>query len=430
MEKVTGDCTSHGTITDTWTFTYDGDGIRVKEEYSGTGDSYTKYFFAGGAYEVYDDGSSTTTKRYYSIAGMMVAMDDGTDLVYFAQDHLSSASLVMDDSGTLQSENRYMPFGEVRDINGVTNITETDFGYTGQRNITDIGLMDYNARFYSPTLMRFIQPDTIVPDSLRPQSFNRYSYVVNNPMIFIDPTGNHGRPTNGCYRNPNCNSSNLKNKISYSPGTTLVGGSGSNGGAQGGSLPGGADEDVEEKEKEKNPPNNPSISIKGEAEYEVTIEGSWIELGTFADSWVIWGDFPLYANDNGFGVASSGLLGYIDISYDYTGKFTFDIGLGLPYQAGDSGIGASLIYDTSTGPLVNLSGGSGWTGEGRYFIYNRETSGNQETIIQKGVYGKNKHMGETMLAGYAVGAFAIYAYAKLQAGQNPFDFPIPEGVSP
>jgi RHS repeat-associated protein len=149
----------------------------------------TKYYFAGGAYEIQDDGSTQTTLKYYSIAGMMVAMDDGTDLVYFANDHLSSASLVMDDSGTLQSENRYMPFGEVRDINGVTNITETDFGYTGQRNITDIGLLDYNARFYSPTLMRFTQPDTIIPNPSNPQSYNRYSYVLNNPLIHIDPTG-------------------------------------------------------------------------------------------------------------------------------------------------------------------------------------------------------------------------------------------------
>lgn len=70
------DCTSHGTTTDTWTFTYDGDGVRVKEAYSGTGDSYTKYYFAGGAYEIEVVGETTTIKRYYSIAGMMVAMKE------------------------------------------------------------------------------------------------------------------------------------------------------------------------------------------------------------------------------------------------------------------------------------------------------------------------------------------------------------------
>jgi RHS repeat-associated protein len=159
------------------------------EEYSGTGSSYTKYFFAGGAYEIEVVGENTTVKRYYSIAGMMVAMDNGTSLVYFAQDHLSSTSLVMDDEGGLLSQTRYMPFGEVREISGVTNITETDFGYTGQRNLEDIGLMDYDARFYSPTLGRFLQPDTIVPEPGNPQAWNRYSYVNNNPLIYTDPTG-------------------------------------------------------------------------------------------------------------------------------------------------------------------------------------------------------------------------------------------------
>ena len=67
-------------------------------------------------------------KKYYSLE-----MHTGTDLVYFANDHLTSASLVMDDAGALQSENRYMPFGEVRTISGMTNISETDFGFTGQR---------------------------------------------------------------------------------------------------------------------------------------------------------------------------------------------------------------------------------------------------------------------------------------------------------
>ncbi len=51
------------------------------------------------------------------------------------------------------------------------------------------GLMDYKARFYSPYLNQFTQPDTIVPDPINPQSWNRYSYVRNNPINFNDPTG-------------------------------------------------------------------------------------------------------------------------------------------------------------------------------------------------------------------------------------------------
>jgi RHS repeat-associated protein len=70
-----------------------------------------------------------------------------------------------------------------------TLITQTDFGYTGQRNNAYINLIDYGARFYSPALGRFTQPDSIVPDPANSQSLNRYSYVRNSPINYTDPTG-------------------------------------------------------------------------------------------------------------------------------------------------------------------------------------------------------------------------------------------------
>jgi len=64
----------------------------------------------------------------------------------------------------------------------------------------DIGLMDYKARFYSPVLNRFIQPDSIVPDPTNPQAWNRFSYVYNRPTVFNDPTGHDPWwcPNSGC----------------------------------------------------------------------------------------------------------------------------------------------------------------------------------------------------------------------------------------
>jgi hypothetical protein len=49
--------------------------------------------------------------------------------------------------------------------------------------------MDYKARFYDATLMRWTQPDTIVPGAGNPQSLNRFSYVLNQPILFNDPSG-------------------------------------------------------------------------------------------------------------------------------------------------------------------------------------------------------------------------------------------------
>jgi RHS repeat-associated protein len=51
------------------------------------------------------------------------------------------------------------------------------------------GLMFYNARFYSPYLNHFTQPDSIVPDPYHPQDWDRYSYARNNPLKYTDPSG-------------------------------------------------------------------------------------------------------------------------------------------------------------------------------------------------------------------------------------------------
>jgi len=94
---------------------------------------------------------------------------------------------VLSDSGALLSQQSYMPFGQVR--NSIGSITQTDFGYTGQRNEAYTDLMDYRSRWYDGLLGRFIQPDSIVPGAGNPQNLNRFAYVLNSPVKNTDPTG-------------------------------------------------------------------------------------------------------------------------------------------------------------------------------------------------------------------------------------------------
>ena len=105
-------CSNMGGVKEHWTFFYDGDGVRVKETHTDFETSpttiTTRLFLFGGTYEINDDGgASESVTKYYSLAGMRVAMREGTDVSYFAADHLSSSSVVMDDTGTLLSQNRY-----------------------------------------------------------------------------------------------------------------------------------------------------------------------------------------------------------------------------------------------------------------------------------------------------------------------------------
>jgi len=102
--------------------------------------------------------------KYYQLGSQKVAMlqqfEDGTDtLSYLHGDHLGSTSLTTDDVGGQVSSVRYTPYGRERSVLGNS---PTDFGFTSQRNEASFGLMDYNARYYSPVLGRFISPDTIL----------------------------------------------------------------------------------------------------------------------------------------------------------------------------------------------------------------------------------------------------------------------------
>jgi len=146
----------------------------------------SKTLYVGGIYEVdkASGGSVTRTVTYYPVAG---AMRINSTLYYVLKDHLGSASVVTDASGNILGEQRYYPFGETRLTTGTIY---TDKLFTGQREITGLGIYHYQARFYSPKLGRFLSADTIVPGYANPQSLNRYSYVINNPLLYIDPSGN------------------------------------------------------------------------------------------------------------------------------------------------------------------------------------------------------------------------------------------------
>jgi RHS repeat-associated protein len=61
--------------------------------------------------------------------------------------------------------------------------------FTGQRAHDELGLYHYQARWYDPALGRFVQPDSIVPDPGNPIDWDRYGYVRDNPVKYIDPSG-------------------------------------------------------------------------------------------------------------------------------------------------------------------------------------------------------------------------------------------------
>jgi len=100
---------------------------------------------------------------------------------------LGSTSLVTDASGAVISEVKYKAWGETHYSSGTE---QTKYTYTGQYSyVGDFGLQYYNARWYDPSLGRFAQADTIIPQSQGVQAWDRYAYTNNNPVLYTDPSG-------------------------------------------------------------------------------------------------------------------------------------------------------------------------------------------------------------------------------------------------
>jgi RHS repeat-associated protein len=172
-------------------FTYDGNGTRVKKAYGGMTRVYIDKL-----YDSYDGDSD----NYIYAGNTRIALhwtnvptqQDGT--VYYHPDHLGSTSIVTDDNGNKVEDIFYYSFGETRQDTGSGNLMHK---YTGQELDYEANLYNYGARLYDPEIGRFISPDSIVPYPGNPQSLNRYAYVQNNPVNRIDPTGNIDFDENG-----------------------------------------------------------------------------------------------------------------------------------------------------------------------------------------------------------------------------------------
>lgn len=139
-------------------------------------------------------------KHFISAGSDVVAMvkqvGTTTTTQYFHRDSLGSTMLVTKDGGAVDGDRMsYDPFGKRRfahggaDTAGTLAGTVTDRGYTNHEHLDELGLIHMNARIYDPVIGRFLSADPIIEAPYNMQSYNRYAYVMNNPLIYTDPSG-------------------------------------------------------------------------------------------------------------------------------------------------------------------------------------------------------------------------------------------------
>ena len=111
---------------------------------------------------------------------------------YIHKDSLGSVDTVTNAKGEVILRNRYTPFGGLLSSSSPTSskITkETLKGYTGHEQYYDLELINMGGRMYDPTISRFLSIDPLISMPYNSQRYNRYSYVMNNPLKYTDPTG-------------------------------------------------------------------------------------------------------------------------------------------------------------------------------------------------------------------------------------------------
>jgi RHS repeat-associated protein len=121
-------------------------------------------------------------------------------MLYLHRDYQGSILAITNDAGAIVEKRQFDPWGaiiKVQDGNGnaLAGLTILDRGYTGHEHLQSVGLINMNGRLYDPKLHRFLQPDNYVQDASNTQNYNRYSYVLNNPLKYTDPSGERWKIT-------------------------------------------------------------------------------------------------------------------------------------------------------------------------------------------------------------------------------------------
>lgn len=152
-------------------------------------------------YEIDDlTGTSTLLREYVWMDGVPVAVVEGGEVYFVRSDHIGRPVFATDDTGVVVWTASYLPFGGVHTTTG----TPLKLRFPGQWFQSESGLHQNWMRDYDPTTGRYIQADPLrLVDGA-----SVYNYVRNNPLRYVDPTGElvWFAPVIACLVNPWCRS--------------------------------------------------------------------------------------------------------------------------------------------------------------------------------------------------------------------------------
>jgi len=182
-----------------------------REQYyrlSNANGTVTEHFYYGaGTFEVVKQGEQIREKTYvgdflvHNKVRQVGSLAGGSDVRYLHRDHIGSVEAITDENGTILTRMAFDPYGSRRKADWenadaafnsalpATTFNTTDRGFTNHEHIDAFGLIQTSGRLYDPVIGRFVSPDDFVQYFESSQSYNRYSYVLNNPLSHTDESG-------------------------------------------------------------------------------------------------------------------------------------------------------------------------------------------------------------------------------------------------
>ncbi|SDI56392.1 FG-GAP-like repeat-containing protein [Chryseobacterium jejuense] len=175
---------------------------------------FTKYYSEAGSFEVIKNNTTGKEKHILYIGGTpyesnIIYLKNYNETTgsykFLHKDYLGSILAISDEAGNKLEQRHFDAWGHLThlqiangtvetDINKIKDIINNDGlllerGYTSHEHFTEVGIIHMNGRLYDPLLRRFLSPDENIQDLYNTQNYNKYGYVLNNPMMYNDPNG-------------------------------------------------------------------------------------------------------------------------------------------------------------------------------------------------------------------------------------------------
>ena len=203
-------------------FQYGLTGMRQRVTYGGTfganeEGSFTKFYSEDGSFEVVKDNVAGDEKHILYIGGTPYESnivylknygESGGSYKFLHKDYIGNILAITDEQGARLELRHFDAWGNLTHLQfidakmakGKMNVNAAlqafgglliDRGYTGHEHFMDVGIIHMNGRLYDPLLRRFLNADENIQDATNTQNYNKYGYVMNNPMMYNDPSGEY-----------------------------------------------------------------------------------------------------------------------------------------------------------------------------------------------------------------------------------------------